>query len=135
MNRSRNGALAAALIATAVLGSRIGAAMPAATVERPDTAVSTSERFRLVSGDSSCVVVKSAAAGDRPAGLSAGQDCDEVMPRLSGVRFWREEADGSVLFGSVGGGAMAAFAQADGAGYESFAPRRPLMAPALVPED
>ncbi|MGO4831621.1 hypothetical protein AB4144_04885 [Rhizobiaceae sp. 2RAB30] len=71
--------------------------------------------------------------GTAPAGLTAGHDCDEVMPGLSDVRYWREEADGSVLFGSVGGVTMAAFAQADGAGYESFAPRHPLMA--MVPED
>lgn len=136
MYRFWNGALAAALIATAVLGSRIGAdgaAMPAPTVARSDVAEPAPERFRLVSGDSSCVVVKSVAANDAPAGLSAGRDCDDVMPGLSGVRFWREQADGSVLFGSVAGVTMAAFAQADGAGYESFAPRRPLMA--LVPED
>lgn len=136
MNTIRNALLAVALIATAVLGSRLGAdgaAMQSPTVTRPDGAGLASERFRLVSGDSSCVVLRSAAMGTAPAGLTAGHDCDEVMPGLSDVRFWREEADGSVLFGSVGGVTMAAFAQADGAGYESFAPRHPLMT--LVPVD
>lgn len=66
MNRIRNATLAVALIATAVLGSRIGAdgaAMPAPAVARQDTAGQVPERFRLVSGDNSCVVAREKVTG------------------------------------------------------------------------
>lgn len=56
------------------------------------------------------------------------ENCTALLPGLSRVRFWHEKAAGVVELTGQGGEAMAAFAESDGRGYESFRPRAPFMA-------
>lgn len=131
MSRVWQAVLAAALIA-AVLGSRHAmSGIPASAAMLTHDAGEVSERFRLSSGDGSCILIRTMARAGEPAHLAAGQGCDDIMPGLSAIRFWQDGPDGAVLLSDVRGTAMAAFAEADGAGYESFEPRRPLMS--LIP--
>lgn len=66
-----------------------------------------------------------AEAGKRPLSLAPG--CANAVPGLAGTRWWLERADGSVAFMTDDGHVAAEFAVADGAAFESYAPRQPIM--------
>lgn len=124
-----HGALAAALMTTALLGSRLDGseAVLATAATRHDGALPAAERFRLSAGDRSCFVTKFDVSGKAPARLAAEAACDDVMAGMSAVRSWEETPDGAVVLSDGQGAVLAAFAIADGAGYESFEPRlRPM---------
>lgn len=83
--------------------------------------------FRLqVDGlDAGCLVAAADGAGKRP--LSVGAACLDAVPSLAGARWWSEREDGSVAFVTDDGHVAAEFAVADGAAFESYAPRWPIM--------
>lgn len=123
----RTGLFAALAIAAAAFG--FGERHPA-----PDPMVvsaiapAAEERFSLQAGgrDGGCLV--SAIASDearRP--LSLGSTCLDLVPGLAGARWWFEREDGSVAFLTDDGRVAAEFAIADGAAFESYAPRQPIM--------
>jgi hypothetical protein len=125
-----HGALAAALVTTALVGSRLdrneGIAATAAVIPSEITQ-SAAERFRLSAGDRSCLVTKFDMSDKTPARLAAEAGCEDVMAGMSTVRSWEETPDGAVVMSDGQGAVLAAFAVADGAGYESFEPRlRPM---------
>lgn len=125
-----HGALAAALMTTALVGAQLDsndgiAATPAAV--RSGSRLPAIERFRLSAGDASCVMTKFDVSAGRPARLAADTACEDVMTGMSTVRSWQETPDGAVVLRDGQGAVLASFAVADGAGYESFEPRlRPM---------
>lgn len=132
MSSLLHGMLAGALVAVATLVSRFDKApdpISASVAQLPHRAGQADERFRLsAAGGSSCIVTRFAAKTGEPARLAADDGCNAVMPGLSKLRLWQEASDGSVMLSDVRGTVLATFAAADGAGYESFEPLRPLMA-------
>jgi len=87
------------------------------------------EVYRLSSPEQrgSCTVTKGARVSRGVAKLAVDPACDALLPGMNRVRYWRERSDGSVEFTGEGGDALAAFAVADGVGYEPFRPRSPLL--------
>lgn len=125
-----HGALAAALMTTALVGARLdnndGVAATTAAVQSR-SGIPAIERFRLAAGDAACFMTKFDVSAERPARLAADAGCEEVMTGMSTVRSWQETPDGAVILRDGQGAVLAAFAVADGAGYESFEPRlRPM---------
>lgn len=123
-----HGALAAVLMTTALMGSRLdGSESTFAMATRQGGASPAAERFRLSAGDRSCFVTKFHVSDKAPARLAAEAACDDIMAGMSTVRSWQETPDGAVVLSDGRGAVLAAFAIADGAGYESFEPRlRPM---------
>lgn len=124
-----HGALAAALVTTTLVGFRLDgseATLANAAAVRNDGTSPAAERFRLSAGDRSCIMTKFDVS-DSAARLMAEAACDDVMAGMSTVRSWQETLDGAVVLSDGKGAVLAAFAIADGAGYESFEPRlRPM---------
>jgi hypothetical protein len=86
------------------------------------------EAFQLqASGEeANCAVEKVAGAGPLLRVIVA-PDCDGLMPGLSKMQYWREDADGTVTLSADGKTASVVFGLADGVAYESLEPRTPLM--------
>ena len=61
------------------------------------------------------------ATGGRP-------NLDPRLPGIEHAKFWREQADGTVVFSANGTDPIVTFSVADGDGYESYAPAAPLLA-------
>lgn len=124
------GALAVALMTTAFMGARLDRSetVSASAAAMPQTELrSPVERFRVSAGDNSCLMTKFDLSGHAFARLAADAGCEDVMAGLSTVRSWTETSDGAVLLSDGQGSVLAAFAMADGAGYESYEPRlRPM---------
>lgn len=124
------GALAVALMTTAFMGARLDRSetVSASAAAMPQTELRSSvERFRVSAGDNSCLMTKFDLSGHAFARLAADAGCEDVMAGLSTVRSWTETSDGAVLLSDGQGSVLAAFAMADGAGYESYEPRlRPM---------
>ncbi|HWK64756.1 MAG TPA: AprI/Inh family metalloprotease inhibitor [Rhizobiaceae bacterium] len=125
-----HGVLAAALMTTALMGSRLNgseADLTTAVTIRNDDVRSGAEHFQLSTGDRSCLVTKFDRLDSASARLIAEPACDDVMTGMTTVRSWREMPDGVIVLSDRQGSVLAAFAIADGAGYESFEPRlRPM---------
>lgn len=88
------------------------------------------DRFRLLSsGDvTECrlsvgQVAKNAAK--RP--LQLAQACLATHPGLAGAHYWVEQPDGVVALSGKDGHVLARFAVADGAAFESYYPKLPVM--------
>jgi hypothetical protein len=116
---------AAALAAVAATGLRLNSSASAAADARADPEV---ERFLLqASGnDADCIVERLDAPGPVSRVLVAPA-CDAMLPGLSALHYWREQADGTVMLSADGTTPSVIFAQADGVAYESIEPRTPLM--------
>jgi hypothetical protein len=86
------------------------------------------EAFQLqASGEeASCAIEKVAGAGPLLRVIVA-HDCDGLLPGLSKMQYWREDADGTVTLSADGQTASVVFGLADGVAYESLEPRTPLM--------
>lgn len=86
------------------------------------------ERFLLQLGghDSGCIVTV-APGDDDGRRLTLGRACAVHAPVLAGARTWQDRADGSVAFAREDGRVVAEFAVADGAAFESYVPRQPIM--------
>lgn len=84
--------------------------------------------YRLVAnGEQACTVVRGAPLDGGLSELRPSPGCEKLMPGLSRARFWREREDGAVAFSADGTDEIAAFASADGEGYESFRPMAPVL--------
>lgn len=95
--------------------------------QTPTRPVVGPERYRLVGEDTSCTIYRGPLLGDGLNDLVIPAECNEIMPGLSALRFWKEGSDGSVTFSSNGSDAPVLFAVADGVAYESYKPSRPLL--------
>lgn len=112
------------LAMVAVAGFRLQS-RPAAEAA-PDPAV---EMFQLqASGDAATCLVEKAVGAGALSHVIVAPDCEAVMPGLSKIRYWREQADGTVALSPDGRTPTVVFGLADGVAYESVAPRAPLMA-------
>jgi hypothetical protein len=114
-------------LATALM---LSARQEIATVASPATAAAVTPaaadreaRLTISGSGKACVIVRTAPTES----LAPDPTCDTVMPGLSNARFWHDNGDGSVAINDAEGRTLAQFAEADGAGYESFEPRLPLM--------
>ena len=86
------------------------------------------DRFILSfsTGHESCAVT--AAEGEETRRrLLLDAACAGLNAGLADARWWLERADGTVAFAREDGHVVAEFAMADGAAYESYAPRLPIM--------
>jgi len=89
-----------------------------------------SSTYRLTANgdEAACAVRRGAKVSQGLSRLSVSPDCRDLMPGIERVKFWREQADGSVSFSENGVDPIVTFGVADGAGYESYAPASPLLA-------
>jgi hypothetical protein len=96
------------------------------------TAVETvsSSAYRLTANgdEGACAVQRGAPVSDGLSRLDVAPDCRKLMPGIERVKFWREQADGSIAFSENGVDPIVTFGVADGDGYESYAPAAPLLA-------
>ena len=81
--------------------------------------------FALSSGEASCLLQRGPAGGN--SGELVGYGCDDILPALASGLHWIDRADGSVAFQARDGRPVAEFAAGDGADYESFSPREPIL--------
>ena len=84
-------------------------------------------RLQVGGHEGGCVVEASVAVGAEKRHLSIDPACADIVPGLAQARWWLERADGSVAFATDDGRVAAEFAVADGAAFESYAPREPIM--------
>lgn len=123
-----SGALAALAVALATYGTvGRGPVLDPTVVSSIAPGGENGRLFRLqVDGvEADCVVEAADGAGKQP--LSLGAACLDAVPGLAGARWWSEREDGSVAFVTDDGRVAAEFAVADGAAFESYAPRWPIM--------
>lgn len=78
--------------------------------------------------EAACAVRRGDEVSQGLSRLSVSTDCRKLMPGIERVKFWREQADGSVAFSENGVDPIVTFGVADGDGYESYAPASPLLA-------
>jgi hypothetical protein len=125
-----------AFITLALMTSGVAfATLPDAEPVMADAAAGTSAaapvdspgRYRLIGGDAYCTVHRGPLLGDGLSDLVVPAECNELMPGLSAMRFWKDEGDGEMAFSSNGWDAQVRFSIADGAAYESYKPSRPLL--------
>jgi hypothetical protein len=77
-------------------------------------------------GSVSCIVARGADLSEGLSELRVEPSCEDVMPGMATVKYWRE-TDDTVIFSRDGDDALVTFAMADGVAYESFAPASPLL--------
>ncbi|MBL8582680.1 MAG: hypothetical protein JNL61_10700 [Rhizobiaceae bacterium] len=123
-----NAAAVACLVVFAALLPREPAEVDRMTTGSVEPASPDLHGFQLnAPGGESCRIGdRQTGAGDR-AEISLDPGCAKLFPELADVRFWRDEADGSMALAGADGHAIVRFAQADGAGYESYFPKLPLL--------
>ncbi|KUM25947.1 hypothetical protein AU467_23355 [Mesorhizobium loti] len=94
------------------------------------TEAATSSAYRLTANgdEAACAVQRGAEVSDGLSRLTVAPNCRKLMPGIERVRFWREQADGTVAFSENGTDPIVTFSVADGDGYESYAPATPLLA-------
>ncbi|TIQ30283.1 MAG: hypothetical protein E5X48_29140 [Mesorhizobium sp.] len=90
----------------------------------------SSSTYRLTANgdEAACAVQRDAEVSDGLSQLSVDAGCSALMPGIERVKFWREQADGTVAFSENGIDPVVTFSVADGDGYESYAPAAPLLA-------
>jgi len=105
-------------------------AIAPASLPAPEAAAPAADgsRYRLhfAGIETSCLVDRGRDIGDGTAELTIAGDCLATIPEISAAKFWRDNADGSVVFAGAGGRAVLEFALSDGPGYETFRPGAPL---------
>src|SRR5262245_50154098 len=81
-----------------------------------------SGNYRLTANgdEAACTVHRGAEVADGLSLLSVAPNCRKLMPGIERVKFWREQADGSVAFSANGTDPVVTFSVADGDGYESY---------------
>lgn len=122
--------VAGVALAIGVVGLKLNSQASAAVDARQVAGV---ERFVMqASGDEQTCVVQKTGAGPLSK-VSVAPQCDAMMPGLSGLHYWSENADGTVALSADGHTPAVIFAQADGVAYESIEPRTPLIA--LISKD
>ncbi|WFP63317.1 MULTISPECIES: hypothetical protein [unclassified Mesorhizobium] len=93
-----------------------------------EPAASSTYRLTANGDEAACAVQRGAEVSDGLSQLSVAPDCRALMPGIERVKFWREQADGTVAFSENGIDPVVTFSVADGDGYESYAPAAPLLA-------
>lgn len=120
----------ALLTSGAALATRPPVETMAADKEMPAPATKPTggpKQYRLVGVNASCTIHRGPLLANRLNDLVIPPECNELMPGLSALRFWKEENDGLVAFSSNGSDTQVLFAVADGAAYESYKPSRPIL--------
>ncbi|RUW46937.1 hypothetical protein EOA32_30230 [Mesorhizobium sp. M1A.F.Ca.ET.072.01.1.1] len=90
--------------------------------------LSNSYRLTANGDEAACAIKRGAEVSDGLSLLTIAPNCSKLMPGIERVKFWREQADGSVAFSENGIDPIVTFGVADGDGYESYAPAAPLLA-------
>ena len=92
--------------------------------------IAPSSTYQLTANgdEAACAVRRGAEMSAGLSQLTVSPDCRKLMPGIERVKFWREQADGSVAFSENGTDPIVTFSVADGDGYESYAPANPLLA-------
>ncbi|MDX8526480.1 hypothetical protein RFM68_18425 [Mesorhizobium sp. MSK_1335] len=93
-----------------------------------EPAASSTYRLTANGHEAACAVRRGAEVSDGLSLLTVAPGCRKLMPGIERVKFWREQADGSVAFSENGVDPIVTFGVADGDGYESYAPAAPLLA-------
>ncbi|MDX8510647.1 hypothetical protein [Mesorhizobium captivum] len=93
-----------------------------------EAAPSGTYRLTANGDEAACAVQRGAELSDGLSLLRVAPNCRKLMPGIERVKFWREEADGTVAFSENGIDPIVTFSVADGDGYESYAPAAPLLA-------
>lgn len=93
-----------------------------------ESAASSIYKLTANGDEAACAVQRGAEVSDGLSRLSLAPDCRTLMPGIERVKFWREQADGTVAFSENGIDPIVTFSVADGDGYESYAPAAPLLA-------
>jgi len=101
--------------------------------ERPAPAVAQQFRIVLSGRDTDCSIQRGESLSERKARLVFGAGCLAEMPQLAKVRYWSENADGSVAFTGEDGKVAVSFAAGDGPAFESYGAGTPLIS--LIAED
>ncbi|RVD55094.1 hypothetical protein EN828_14460 [Mesorhizobium sp. M2D.F.Ca.ET.185.01.1.1] len=94
----------------------------------PQTAPSSDYQLTANGDEAGCAVHRGAEISNGLSLLNVAPNCRKLMPGIERVKFWREQADGSVAFSENGVDPIVTFGVADGDGYESYAPAAPLLA-------
>ncbi|RAZ91355.1 hypothetical protein DPM33_08645 [Mesorhizobium hawassense] len=94
----------------------------------PEAAPSSDYQLTANGDEAACAVHRGAEISNGLSLLSVAPNCRKLMPGIEHVKFWREQADGSVAFSQNGVDPIVTFGVADGHGYESYAPAAPLLA-------
>lgn len=94
-----------------------------------DASASPQDRFQMRSSgwDVGCSVAAGEALEEARRRLLVDPACIDLDPGLTGARWWLERPDGSVAFVRQDGQIVAEFAPGDGAAYESYYPRQPIL--------
>ncbi len=94
------------------------------------TEVAPTSTYRLTANgdEAACAIHRGAEVSDGLSLLSVAPNCRKLLPGIEHAKFWREQADGTVVFSANGTDPIVTFSVADGDGYESYAPAAPLLA-------
>ena len=117
--------LAGALAAAGALSG--GPALDEATTAAIAPASGQAARFTLVSDETACTLGAEQAPSGTMRRLALTPDCLAGNPELAAMRFWLDRPDGTVALAGADGRVRVEFALADGAAYESYNPRFPVM--------
>ncbi|UCI07780.1 hypothetical protein [Mesorhizobium sp. B1-1-8] len=93
-----------------------------------EAAPSSTYRLTANGDEAACAVQRGVEISEGLSQLTVAPNCRRLMPGIERVKFWREQADGSVAFSENGVDPIVTFSVADGDGYESYAPAAPLLA-------
>jgi len=110
----------------------LGALWPAPELDGTTTAAiapasGPEARFRLAMDETVCTLVAGQAPNAAMQPVALAPDCLAARPELAAVRFWLDRPDGTVALAGADGRVRVEFAAADGAAYESYNPRFPVM--------
>lgn len=83
--------------------------------------------LRVVGQEQGCPVVLRHGHEGGFEKLDLAPSCAGLFDRFAEARFWREQADGDILFVADDGRTIAQFFPGDGVAYESVKPALPLM--------
>lgn len=83
--------------------------------------------MRATETASTCNIVKGAATSGGLAPVLIDKGCEEAVPAISRIRYWRDRDDGSVELVGEGKEAVIVFGAGDGVEYESYRPVSPVL--------
>lgn len=83
--------------------------------------------MRAEATSATCQVVKGATAANGLAPVFIQRGCEEAVPAVSRIRYWRDRGDGSVELVGEGREAVIVFGIGDGIEFESYRPISPLL--------
>lgn len=83
--------------------------------------------MRATETASSCNIVKGTAKSGGLAPVLIHRGCEEAVPAIARIRYWRDRDDGSVELVGEGKEAVIVFGAGDGVEYESYRPVSPVL--------